>query len=511
MSAVPRRAGVCFAVLVLAAIVPVLPLWLFTSLPDFRQQAILVALGCALCCPVAIALYQRAAGGRRPFHTVAVAEFSGAAGVDDASASASASGPPAMPREIPSRRGMQWRALGAFAGGFTVLVTLAALAGGTPQRTELMQRIHDAGAEFANARVEKVSDVQFHDPSKTHDYYTATAVVSLGRGATGRPVTATVHTDTPDRPGPGSRVSVLYAPAQPDLGAIAGDERSLGAVLHGNTMSTMGIWASISAWIIGMGLSVAAVRELHGFRSFSRLGRNDKAVRAQFLGPDFWREGSAKEQCLRMLTPSSRVAHFLINVADRDLPDSLNGQHLWLCWDARRGSGGKRFSSKSTPAALVSDDGWVMHGMLKSRDAKLLADEGVPVDKAQVATAADVATVDVENAADVATVGVETSGPEKTAKTAKTVKTVPEKAAAEAQSATRTLRLWDPRSAWPLFIRPSALASAALLIACGALLTCDIPVFWRWTTATAGVVVGLALALLSTIHQPLLPPEENAR
>ncbi|WP_328385886.1 hypothetical protein OHS81_18700 [Streptomyces sp. NBC_00400] len=269
VSAAPRRAGAWFAVPGLAAIVPVLPLWLFSSLPDLRQKAILVALGCALGCLVAIALYQRTAGGRRPFHTVAVAEFSGAAEADVASAS----GPAAIPRELPSRRGMQWRALGGYAGGFTVLVTLIALAGGAPQRTELM------------------------------------------------------------------------------------------------------------------------------------------------------------------------------------------------------------------------------HGMLKSRDAKLLSDEGVPVEKAQAGTA------HVEKTADVETADVETAGSEKA---------VPEKAAAEAQ-ATRTLRLWDPRSAWPLFMRPSALTLAALLVACGALLTCDITVVWRWTTAIAGVVVGIALAILSTIHEPLRPPEENAR
>ncbi|MEU6326325.1 hypothetical protein ABZ851_03380 [Streptomyces sp. NPDC047049] len=493
MSAAPRRAGAWFAVLGLAALVPVLPLWLFSSSPDLRRKVILIALGCALCCLVAIALYQRMAGGRRPFATVAVAEFSGAAGSE--AHAASASEPVAMPRELPSRRGMQWRALGGYAGGFTVLMTLIALAAGTPQRTELMQRLHDAGAEFANVRVEKVSDVQFHDPSKTPDYYTATAVVRLGRGATGRPVTATVHTDTPDRPGPGSRVTVLYAPAQPHLGALAGDERSLGAVLHGNTMSAMGTWTCMSAWILGMGFSVAVVSERYGLRSFSRLGRTDKAIRAKFLGPDFWREGSRKEQCLRMLTPSSRVAHFLIDVTDRDLPDSLNGQHLWLCWDAHRGAGGRRFSSKSTPAALVSDDGWVMHGMLKSRDAKLLADEGVPVEKAHVGFP------HVEETADGEAADVETADPEKA---------VPEKAAA-GRPAARTLRLWDPRSAWPLFIHPSALALAALLVACGALLTCDITVFWRWTTAIAGLVIGLALAILSTIHGPLLPPEEKAR
>lgn len=350
VGAAPRRAGVWFAVLGLAAIVPVLPLWLLSSQPDLRQKAILVALGCALCRPVAIALYQRTAGGRRPFHAVAVAEFSAAAEADGAPAPGSVpvpmSVPMPMPRVLPSRRGMQWRALGVYVGCFTVLVSLIALAAGSPQRSELMQRIHDAGAEFANVRVEKVSGVQFHDPSKSHDYYTATAVVRLGLGATGGPVTATVHTDTPERPAPGSRVAVLYAPAQPHLGAIAGDERRLGDALHGDTMMTWGAWICMTAWILGTGVSVAFVSELYGFRSFSRLGHADKAVRARFLGTDFWREGAGKQRCLRMLTPSSRVAHFLINVTDRDLPDSLNGQHL----------------SRRTKTVRTGPPGWLPRG-----------------------------------------------------------------------------------------------------------------------------------------------------
>ncbi|MER0481057.1 hypothetical protein ABR737_22440 [Streptomyces sp. Edi2] len=279
-----------------------------------------------------------------------------------------------------------------------------------------------------------------------------------------------------------------------EAGAIAGDERRLGDALHGDTMMTWGAWIFMAAWILGMGVSVAFVSELYGFRSFSRLGHADKAVRARFLGTDFWREGTSKQRCLRILTPSSRVAHFLINVTDRDLPDSLNGQYLWLCWDADRGTGGKRFSPKGTPAALVSDDGWVMHGMLKSRDARLLADEGIPVEKAHVQTAG-VETTEVEAAVVEAAV-VQTAGPET--------------AAAEGQ-APRTLRLWDPRSAWPLFMRPSAPALAALTVACGALLTCDIPGFWRWATAITGVLAGCALVILSTIHESLLPPEEKAR
>ncbi|MFG2528354.1 hypothetical protein [Streptomyces sp. NPDC048516] len=122
---------------------------------------------------------------------------------------------------------------------------------------------------------------------------------------------------------------------------------------------------------------MAVVAERYGLRSFSRLGHADKAVRARFLGPGLWRQDAGKEQCLRMLTPSSRIAHFLIDVTDRDLPDSLKGQRLWLCWEAHRGAGGQRFPSKSTQAALVSDDDWVMHGMLRNRDAELLASEGI--------------------------------------------------------------------------------------------------------------------------------------
>ncbi|MFF3748220.1 hypothetical protein [Streptomyces kronopolitis] len=464
----PRRAGAWFAALGLSAMVPVLPLWLFGSDPALRQKAILVALACALCCLVAIALYQRTAGGRRRFHSVAVAEFSGRSGADGAPAL----GPSALPNLLPSRRSMQWRSLGWYVGASTVLVGLIALAAGSPQRPELMQRIHDAGAVFADVRVEKVSDVERHDPSKGRDFYTSTAVVRLDRGAAGAPVKASVHTDTPDRLAPGDRVSVLYAPAQPHLGAIAGDERSLGHDVRGDTMSTVSAWLFIGAWLVGVGLSLAAVSLRFGFRSFSRLRRADRAVRARCMGPDFWRQGSSKERCLKMVTASSRTAHFLISVTERELHESLNGQQLWLCWDARRGTGGKRFSPRSTPAALVSDDGWVMHGMLKVEDAKLLATEGVSVEKADVGTA------------------------------------VAEEAASE-RGAKRHLHLWDPRSAWPLFVSPAALTLAVLLIACAALLTCDISGFWRWTTGIGGVIAGSALAYFLTIHESLLSPGKD--
>ncbi|MEU8679931.1 hypothetical protein [Streptomyces sp. NPDC048611] len=463
-SAAPRRVGAWFAVLAVAAAVAVLPVWLFCPDPVWRQRGVLVALGAALCCLVAIALCQRVAGGRRSFHTVAAAELRGNDGGEDGVNAPDVPDAAAMPLTLPSRRGMQWRFLGWGVGATTVVVSLVALVGGSPQRPERMQRIHDAGAEFAKVPIEKVSDVQFHEWSKGTDYYTATAVVRLGRGADGAPVTATVYPTSHERLGRGDRAPVLYAPARPQLGAIAGDERRLGDALRGDALPVKMVWLLLGAWAVGMGLTLAAVSNHCGFRSFTRLGKADKAVRARCLGPDFWRGDATKERCLKMVTASSRTAHFLVNVTEEELPDSLNGRHLWLCWDARRGTGGKSLSPKSTPAALISDDGWVRHGMLKVDDARLLADEGVAVDSAGVAKA----------------------------------------------EAPRALRLWDPRSAWLLYVPRAALTSAALLIACGALLTWDIPGFWRWVTGFGGLVAGGALTYFSTMHEPPPSPGTNA-
>ncbi|WP_330317052.1 hypothetical protein [Streptomyces platensis] len=447
VGAAPRRAGACFGALGLAALAAILPLWLFCSEPEPRRTAILVALGCALAGVGGIAVFQRAAGGRQPYAAVAVAEFSGAAEAGGPGA-AEPEGPPRM---LPSRRGMQGRSLAWSLGVCTALVTLLALVMGAPQRPELMQRIADAGAEFAHVRVEKVSDVQFHDPSKGRDYYTSTAVVRLAPKAGGRPATATVHPVTPDRPRPGGKVPVLYAPTHPGLGALAGDERSLGAALEGSTMGTGRVLIVGLAWAAGLVLSVFGLSLRHGFRSFSRLGGTDMAVRGTCLGPGFWQRDSQKQMCLKIVTASSRTAHFLASVGEEHVPDSLTGQQLWLCWAARSGADGGRSSAGDTPAALVSDDGWVMHGTLKADDAQMMAAEGVSVEKA-----------------------------------------------AAGNGEPRALRLWDPHSAWPLYVAPSVLVLAAVLIGCAALLTFDITGVWRWVTGIAGAVAGLALALLVT-------------
>ncbi|MFG2098164.1 hypothetical protein [Streptomyces sp. NPDC048612] len=446
MGVAPRRAGAWFAALGLAAITAVLPLWLFSSDPQPRRTAILVALGCALACVGGIAVFQRAAGGRRPYAEISVAEFSEAT---EASGPRAAE-PDAPPRVLPSRRGMQGRSLAWYLGVCTVLVTLFALVMGAPQRPERMQRIVDAGAEFAAVPIEKISDVELHDPSKGQDYYTSTAVVRLAPEAGGVPATATVHPKTPDRPHAGGKLSVLYAPTHPELGALAGDERSLGEALKGATMGTGGTWIAVIVWAAGIVLSLVGLSMRRGFRSFSRLGHADMAVRGKCLGPDLWRRDSAEEQCLKVVTASSRTAHFLADVTEEHVPDSLKGQHLWLCWDARRGAGGGRLSGGSTPAALVSDDGWVMHGMLKADDARMMAAEGVSVEKA-----------------------------------------------AAGNGEPRALRLWDPRSAWLLYVAPSVLMLAVALIGCAALLTFDITGVWRWVTGAAGAVAGLSLGHLA--------------
>ncbi|MGA4948978.1 hypothetical protein [Streptomyces lydicamycinicus] len=444
VGAAPRRAGAWCAALGLAALTAVLPLWLFWPDPQPRRTAILVALGCALACAGAIAVLPRAAGGRRPYAAISVAEFSGAPGGPGA---VEADGPP---RVLPSRRGVQARSLAWYLGVCTVLVTLFALVTGTPQRPEQMQRIVDAGAEFAAVPIEKVGDVRLHDPSKGHDYYTSTAVVRLAPKAGGRPATATVQPVTPDRPRTGGKVSVLYAPARPGLGALAGDDRSLGDAMEGATMGTGRVWIVGIAWAAGLVLSVVGLSLRHGFRSFSRLGRGDMAVRGKYLGPDFWRRGDSKEPCLKIVTGSSRTAHFLANVMAEHAPDSLTGQHVWLCWDARQGAGGGRLSGGATPAALVSDDGWVMHGMLKADDAQMLAAEGVAVEKA-----------------------------------------------AAGNGEPRALRLWDPHSAWLLYVPLSVPLLAAVLIGCAALLTFDLTGVWRWVTGIAGAVAGLSLGHLA--------------
>ncbi|WP_353940654.1 hypothetical protein ABII15_02885 [Streptomyces sp. HUAS MG91] len=177
--------------------------------------------------------------------------------------------------------------------------------------------------------MEKVGDVQFNDPSRGRSYYTST----------------------------------LYAPSQPELGAVAGDEDSLGSALGGFTLRAAVRWVLGVARAAGVVLSLVGISLTYGLRSFSRPGGTTMAVRVTFLGAGMFLRESKKQVCLKVVTASSRTAHFLVSVTEEHVPASLVGQPLWLGWDARRGTESGRSSGGDTSAALVSDDGCVMHGM----------------------------------------------------------------------------------------------------------------------------------------------------
>jgi hypothetical protein len=313
-------------------------------------------------------------------------------------------------------------------------VGIPAAGAGAPQRPEKVQRIYSAGAAFGVARAERVSDVH-QKPSKGRDPYIATVVVQLPVKADGEPVTATVKTTTWEPPRPGDSVHVLYAPAHPQLGAVAGGERSLGWKLRGEAMSALARWCFIAFWVLGAVTAVVALTSKHGIRAFSHLGRKDKAIRGTYtrVGGHFDREGSGKYLEIRT---EAGWAHFYTNISVPHLPEVMVGQHLWLCWDANRGARKSRFSPRKTPAALVFDTGLVVHGMMIVEKTRSLNGSATSVEK----------------------LGQED----------------------------RPLRLYDPFSRWPAFTDPLCSQVFVVVIACAVLLTFDVSYGWRWAAAIIG-------------------------
>ncbi|WP_159054812.1 hypothetical protein [Streptomyces dysideae] len=422
----------------LMAATSVLGLWLFGNAPELRRQLVLASLGCALICVAVIALQQRSSGGRRPLGEVVAAECTQAAEEAHGSTAELVS----APLTLPSRRGQQLRSLAWVIGISTVLIGVFALAVGAPQRSELVERIHSAGAEFGVARAEKVSDIQ-RKSSRGKDPYTATVVVQLPVNAGGVPVSATVKATTKKPLSPGDPVEVLYAPAQPRLGAVAGGERSLGSELRGETMPAYMRWLFVAAWVLSCIAAVSHVSTKHGFRSYSRLGKKDKGIRGHYtrvggLGASAEHGSQGKDIYLEIRTDAGRV-YFRTNFRKRGLPEVMEGQQLWLCWDAQRGARGSRISPSRTPAALVFDTGLVVHGMVSVDEARLLNDSGFSVEK--------LGTSPIED---------------------------------------RMFRLFDFRSQWPLFVEPLVLQTCVVVIACAALLTFDVATGWRWAAGIVG-------------------------
>jgi hypothetical protein len=332
----------------------------------------------------------------------------------------------------------------------TAIIGIVALAAGTPQRSELVQRIRDTGAEFSLVRAEKVSDV--HQLSRSgKDPYVATVVVQLPDAAKGKSVYATVKTETDDRLHPGDRVEVLYAPTRPGLGAVAGGERKLGPELRGETMPAYLRWGCIALWALGVFVVVNFVSRKHGFRAFSRLGDGDKAIRGRYVRTGrYHHEGaggrgeSSDGKYLEIKTDAGRM-HFLTDIAVLGSSEDMRDQQLWLCWDVRRGSRGRRFSAERAPAALVFDSGWVIHGMLNVAKAEALRSTGTSFGKLSWPT-----------------------------------------------EGKRLLRLFDPRAKWLLSTPPLLLGACVVAAVCAALLTFDLENMWRWGVGAVGVLSVLA-------------------
>ncbi|MEU6147582.1 hypothetical protein ABZ848_45445 [Streptomyces sp. NPDC047081] len=426
--------------------VPVL--WLFGRDPESRRQAILAVLGFALVCAIVLVVCQRRAGGWRSFSEVARAESSKL--IQEVRQRAAE--PPELPSFLPSRQRQQQRTLFWGLSVCTAIIGVVALAVGTPQRSELVQRLHDAGAEFSSVRVEKVSDVRQLSRSGK-DPYVATVVVQLPDAAAGEFVDATVKTETYERLYSGDRVKVLYAPTQPRLGAVAGDERKLGPELRGETMPAYLRWCCIALWMLGVLSVLNVVSRKHGFRDFSRMGDGDRAIRGRYVGTGKYHHagagGRGEPRDGKYLEIQNDVGciHFLADVVDHGFPEEMQGHEVWLCWDARRGSRGGRFSAERTSAALVFDGGWVIHGMLNATKAALFKDAGTSFEKATPAAQAN-----------------------------------------------PPLRVLDPRSEWLLSMSPLLLSLSVMAAVCAALLVFDLENMWRWVVAVVGVLCVISAA-----------------
>ncbi|MFB6938528.1 hypothetical protein [Streptomyces chartreusis] len=332
----------------------------------------------------------------------------------------------------------------------TALIGVFALAAGTPQRSELVERIHAAGAEFGVAQAEKVSDVR-RKSSRGKDPYTATVNIQLPVEPGDEPVLATVKTTTNQPLSPGDSVDVLFAPAQPRLGAVAGDESSLGAELRGETMPAYMRWLFVSAWVVSCLGAVGRVSMRHGFRSLAQLGSNDMAIRGRYSrvggsGATAGQASPGKETYLEIQTDAGH-ARFYTSFGKQGLPAVMEGQQLWLCWDGHRGGRKYRFSPSRTPAVLVFDTGLVVHGMMKVDDVETLNESGASVEKLGPAAEAD-----------------------------------------------RPFRLFDARAQWPLVVEPLALQVCLVVLVCAALLTFDVANSWRWTAGIVGFLGVFAAA-----------------
>ncbi|MGP4002346.1 hypothetical protein [Streptomyces sp. 8N706] len=460
-----RRLGGWVAVVGTVAVVVPLPLWLFWSNVDQRRWTIAACMAAALACAVAVLAYQKSVG-RHGFAAALAAVRPAGGGADAFDAGIE----PPLPGRLPSKRTLQVRGAAAVFCGVTAVVAFVALAAGAAVRPEPVESIHTAGAVITDVEVTKVSGSVRHDPSRGHDYYTATSVVALPNQRTGRKESATVATSTDAELRPGSRVTVLYAPSDPGLGAVQGDPVDLRRSLSGLTLSRGHAQIALIAWVlIGGFLAAYNLVESGGLRGYAAFSRRDRALRGRCVGSDTSgarsgegrSAGEASQQCL-LIETTAGSAHFQVDVSSKAVAENIGAEPVWLAWDAERGEKASRFTPKTTPAVLVGDSGWLLYGRMVIQKAQLLNEAAA----------------------------------------------VPGGPAAPVDERRRT-RLWDPRSSWPLRTGPTGLVALGLAAVCAGVLALYAVDGWRWWIAAGGI--GCIFTAVATYTMALAGDENNEK
>ncbi|MFJ3949068.1 hypothetical protein ACIPXV_03215 [Streptomyces libani] len=447
-----RRLAAVIAVVGSPALVAVPTIWMFCTDEQARQWGIVASLAVLLGCLAAVALRQRGTGHRSGADTFAELRPVPAH-------TPHASGPPALPARLPTRRPAQLRGAAAVFCCTTAFLGFVALAAGDAERPAPVDGIAAAGGVIQDVRVTSVRNSERHNPSRGKDFYTATSVVALPEARTGRSVPATVSTHTPQPLRPGSEVTVLYAPSKPGLGAVQGKPGPLRASLEGAPLAPGARTALLLIWLLGAGF-LGGLQFLHsgGFWTLTRWTKHDRTVRGRCTADGISQLAPATEQSGRkgasrkldqlVIATDGGEVRFVLDGATDGYAEQLGAEPLWLCWRARQKAG-----QQLTPAVLVGDSGWALHGQMVLTEAERLAEN-------------------------------ETATPG---------------GAAAPVDAQREVQAWDPRAGWPLRAgRGAMIAAAVALVLAGLLATTSLGAA-RWWAAAGGVLCLLGAVAAETL------------
>ncbi|MCR8572965.1 DUF3592 domain-containing protein [Streptomyces sp. Isolate_219] len=439
------------------ALVAVPAIWMFCADEQARQWSIVASLAVVLGCLATVALRQRGTGHRSGADTFA--ELRPVPGNTP-----QASGPPALPARLPARWPAQLRGAAAVFCCTTAFLGFVALAAGDAERPAPVDGIAAAGGVIQDVRVTSVRNSERHNPSRGHDFYTATSVVALPEARTGRSVPATVSTNTPEPLRPGSEVTVLYAPSKPGLGAVQGKPGPLRASLDGAPLAPGARTALLLIWLLGAGF-LGGLQILHsgGFRTLTRWTKHDRAVRGRCAGDGIsqlapatdtgteqsGRKGASTKLDQLVIATDGGEVRFVLDEATDGYAEQLGAEPLWLCWRARQ-----KDAQQLTSAVLIGDSGWALHGQMVLTEAERLAENSETV--------------------------------------------IPGGAGAPVDSQ-REARVWDPRAGWPLRVGRGAMTAAALALVLAGLLATTSLGAGRWWAAAGGVLCVLGAVAAETL------------